>query len=69
MYVSGNLGLGNRVSLGKLIENHGGYLLMVLEERDTCKEKDSGDKFISVPSSEVFKTPEADKNIDKPEFV
>lgn len=24
----------------------------MLEERDTCKEKDSKDKFISVPSSE-----------------
>lgn len=51
MHISGNAGLGNRVFLGKLFWNHGGYLT-ILEERDTCKEKDSEDKFISVPSSE-----------------
>lgn len=52
MHISGNVGLGNRVFLGKLIWNHGGYLLTMLQERDTCKEKDGEDKFISVPSSE-----------------
>lgn len=42
---------------------------MMLEDRDTCKEKDMGtSSYLSLPLK-VFKIPKADKNIDMPEAV